>query len=94
MPYTIEEEFDQTRIVIMDESGDDLDVDLIFENAGNYEGFVSLRQYNNDLNSYEVITMTPSMFKDLIKSVDSPIKKEPRDSHRVFGFLLSFSFFS
>tara|TARA_B110000858_G_scaffold192032_1_gene242137 strand:- start:2096 stop:2341 length:246 start_codon:yes stop_codon:yes gene_type:complete len=72
MPYTIEEEFDQTRIVIMDESGDDLDVDLIFENAGNYEGFVSLRQYNNNLNSYEVITMTPSMFKDLIKSVDSP----------------------
>lgn len=71
MPYTIEEEFDQTRIVIMDESGDDLDVDLIFENAGNYEGFVSLRQYNNDLNCYEVITMTPSMFKDLIKSVDS-----------------------
>jgi len=72
MPFTIEEEFHQTRIVVMDDSGDDLDVDLIIENAGEYEGYVSLRQYNNDTECYEIITMSPDMFKDLIKSWDSP----------------------
>ena len=72
MPFTIEEKPWTTEIVIMDDSGDDLDVVMIIENAGEYEGYVSMKQYNNDLNYYEVITMTPSMFKDLIKSVDSP----------------------
>ena len=72
MPFTIEEEFHQTRIVVMDDSGDDLDVDLIIENAGEYEGYVSLRQYNNDTECYEIITMSPDMFKDLIKSWNSP----------------------
>ena len=72
MPFTIEEDFDQTKIVIMDDSGEDLDVDLIFENAGNYAGYLSIRQYNIDLETYEVITMSPNMFKDLIKSFDSP----------------------
>ena len=56
MPFTIEEDFDQTKIVIMDDSGEDLDVDLIFENAGNYAGYLSIRQYNSDLETYEVIT--------------------------------------
>ena len=41
MPFTIEEDFYQTTIVVMDDSVDDLDVCMIIENTGEYEGYVA-----------------------------------------------------
>ena len=72
MPFTIEEDFYQTTIVVMDDSGDDLDICMIIENTGEYEGYVSIRQYEPNTECFEVITMSPNMFKDLIKSWTSP----------------------
>ena len=71
MPFTIEEKPWTTEIVIMDDSGDDLDLGVIIENAGEYEGYVSMRQFNQDIEGYDVVTMSPRMFEDLIKSFDS-----------------------
>ena len=71
MPFTIEEKPWTTEIVIMDDSGDDLDLGVIIENAGEYEGYVSMRQFNQDIEGYDVVTMSPRMFKDLMKSFDS-----------------------
>ena len=71
MPFTIEENQWTTDIVIMDDSGDDVDLTIIIENAGDYEGYVSIRQFNQDINGYDVVTMSPGMFKDLIKSFNS-----------------------
>ena len=72
MPFTIEEKPWTTEIVIMDDSGDDIDLAIIIENVGEYEGYVSMKQFNEDIGCYDVITMSPLMFKDLIKSFDSP----------------------
>jgi len=71
MPFTIEENQWTTDIVIMDDSGDDVDLTIIIENAGDYEGYVSIRQFNQDIDGYDVVTMSPGMFKDLIKSFNS-----------------------
>lgn len=71
MPFTIEEKPWTTEIVIMDDSGDDLDFTIIIENSGDYEGYASIRQYNRDIDGYDVVTMSPGMFKDLIKSFNS-----------------------
>ncbi len=71
MPFTVEEKPWTTEIVIMDDSGDDLDFTVIIENDGEYQGYASIRQYNRDIEGYDVVTMSPGMFKDLIKSFNS-----------------------
>jgi hypothetical protein len=44
---------------------------MIIENAGEYEGYVSMKQFHQEVEGYDVVTMSPKMFKDLIKSFDS-----------------------
>ena len=73
MPFTIEKVPSAIHIVLMDSSGSDEDAELIIETAGKYEGYVSIRQYDDIHDRYEVISLSPSMFKDLIKSINSPI---------------------
>jgi len=73
MPFTIEENCEETNIVILDDTGDDCDIDIIISNTGEYKGFVSIRQYNEISEQYDIVTMSPKMFEELQKSFDSPV---------------------
>lgn len=65
--YTVEFDDDNIEIVIVDDNDDyeDLRVDA-------FNDVVYLRQWNEDMNSFEVIVISPQMWEELICSMHSP----------------------
>ena len=60
---TIELDMDETMITIMDDTGELEDVGALL-----YEDYCHLRQWNEKLNRYDVITLKPEMYLKLMKS--------------------------
>ena len=60
---TIEFDMDETLITIMDNSGELEDVGALL-----YDDYCHIRQWNEKLNRYDVITMTPEMYLKLMKA--------------------------
>jgi len=60
---TIEFDMDETLITIMDDTGELEDVGALL-----YDDYCHLRQWNEKLNRYDVITLKPEMYFKLMKS--------------------------
>lgn len=61
--FTIEFDLDETLITILDNTGELEDVDALL-----YEDYCHIRQWNEKLNRYDVITMKPEMYLKLMKA--------------------------
>jgi hypothetical protein len=64
--FTNEFEWDETIITVMDETGDLEDIHIIMDDDGIY-----IRQFNEELQSYELITFNHDMFRDFNLALDS-----------------------
>jgi len=60
---TIEFDMDETLITIMDDTGELEDVGALL-----YDDYCHLRQWNEKLNRYDVITLKPEMYLKLMRS--------------------------
>lgn len=62
--FTVEFDFDNIEIVILDDSGnhEDLKVD-------SYDDIVYNRQWNDDTQDYATIAISPSMWEELIEAM-------------------------
>ena len=78
--FTNEFEFDATFITIMDDEGKEEDV--LIEMT---DDFIDIRQYNEDLGRYDLITMSPKMLAEMLESFKHPeglFQTEFRDNRR------------
>ena len=66
MAFTVEHEGSETEITVMDPTGDDLDVKILFTENGVY-----ITQFNVNTNQNDLIMMTASMFSEMVESYDS-----------------------
>ncbi len=64
---TIEFDMDETLITIMDNTGECEDVSVLI-----YDDYVHIRQYNNKINRFDVITMKPEMYLKIMKAWQLP----------------------
>ena len=60
---TIEFDMDETLITIMDNTGELEDVSALL-----YDDYCHLRQWNEKLNKFDVITLKPEMYLKLMKA--------------------------
>ena len=62
-------EFEGTRTIVMDETGENEDVELAIDDDAVY-----IRQFNavGKVDIPDLIVMTPKMFKDLIEALNYP----------------------
>ena len=61
--FSVEHEFDNTTITVLDDSGEQEDVAVIL-----FDDLVYIRQYVEDTELASVVTMTPKMFAELIEA--------------------------
>ena len=61
--FSVEHEFDNTSITILDDSGEQEDVAVIL-----FDDVVYIRQYVEDTELASVVTMTPKMFAEMIEA--------------------------
>ena len=61
--FSVEHEFDNTTITVLDDSGEQEDVAVIL-----FDDVVYIRQYVEDTDLASVVTMTPKMFAELIEA--------------------------
>ncbi len=61
--FSVEHEFDNTTITILDDSGEQEDVAVIL-----FDDVVYIRQYVEDTDLASIITMTPKMFAEMIEA--------------------------
>jgi hypothetical protein len=61
--FSVEHEFDNTTMTILDDSGEQEDVAVIL-----FEDVVYIRQYVEDTELASVVTMTPKMFAEMIEA--------------------------
>lgn len=59
--FTIEMDWDETAITILDQEGEHEDVQFLI-----YEDIVYIRQWDEDMQRNIMITMSPSMFDELM----------------------------
>lgn len=64
---TIEFDMDETLITILDNSGELEDVEALL-----YDDYCHLRQWNERLGTYDIITMKPEMYLKLMKAFNLP----------------------
>ena len=66
--FTVEHDFDETRIHILDdsESLDDEDLEVII-----YDDGVCLRQFDSDLDMYNVILISHNMWDEMLCALNS-----------------------
>ena len=64
---TIEFDMDETLITIMDNTGECEDVSVLI-----YDDYVHIRQFNEKLNRFDVITMKPEMYLKIMKAWKLP----------------------
>ena len=60
---TVEHDNDETEITILDDTGDDFDINIIMSN-----GTVYIRQTNPDTGTTDLIAMTDNMYRQLVSS--------------------------
>jgi hypothetical protein len=66
--YTVEHDFDETIIHVLDDSGiDDEDLEVILSDE-----FVCLRQYNTEMDEVSVIIISTDMWVELLCALNSP----------------------
>lgn len=65
--FTIEMDFDETAITILDPWGKEEDVQVLL-----YDDIIYMRQWDEDLNRFRVITMSPPMYYQLMHSFKLP----------------------
>ena len=65
--WTSEIGWDITTITIMDDEG--AEEDVVIEMSDKH---VDIRQYNETLNKYDLITLTPKMMLEIIESFQHP----------------------
>jgi hypothetical protein len=61
--FSVEHEFDNTTVTILDDSGEQEDVAVIL-----FDDIVYIRQYVEDTDLASIITMTPKMFAEMIEA--------------------------
>ena len=61
--FSVEHEFDNTTIIVLDDSGEQEDVAVIL-----FDDLVYIRQYVEDTDMASVVTMTPKMFAEMIEA--------------------------
>ena len=61
--FSVEHEFDNTTVTVLDDSGEQEDVAVIL-----FDDVVYIRQYVEDTDMASVVTMTPKMFAELIEA--------------------------
>ena len=61
--FSVEHEFDNTTITVLDDSGEQEDVAVIL-----FDDLVYIRQYVEDTELASVVTMTPKMFAEMIEA--------------------------
>lgn len=66
--FTNEFEFDETITTILDDTGEYEDVCVIIT-----DDMVFIRQWDDDREKYEVVSMTPKMFFELQEAMKKPI---------------------
>ena len=65
--FTVEHVDSATVVTTLDQEGINEDVEVILET-----GEVTIRQFNEDMNSYELVTMSYQQFKDLFAALTQP----------------------
>lgn len=65
--FTIEMDWDEVAITILDESGQYEDLQVII-----YDDIVYMRQWFEEANRFNVIAITPEMFQAIIASMKLP----------------------
>ena len=63
--FTIEHESDFTVVTTLDQGGEYADVELILD-----EEDIVIRQFNEDLDCYDLINMSFQQFKDILASME------------------------
>ena len=61
--FSVEHEFDNTTITVLDDGGEQEDVAVIL-----FDDLVYIRQYVEDTELASVVTMTPKMFAEMIEA--------------------------
>lgn len=64
--FSIEHEFDNTTVTVLDDGGDEEDVAVIL-----FDDVVYIRQYLADTDAAAIISMTPKMFTELMAAWNS-----------------------
>jgi hypothetical protein len=65
--FTIEMDWDETAITILDKAGNYEDVQFII-----FDDIVYIRQWDDDFNRFNVIAMSPDMFDDFRTALNLP----------------------
>jgi hypothetical protein len=65
--FTVEMDWDETAIIILDQNGGYEDVQFIV-----FDDIVYIRQWDEDLNRFNVITMSPIMFEEFRSALELP----------------------
>lgn len=67
MSFTVEHQFRETVVTLLDQSGQLEDVEVLLDSEG-----VFVRQWNEDLDRYEVVEFTNNQFKELLTALGLP----------------------
>jgi hypothetical protein len=65
--FTVEMDWDETAIIILDQNGGYEDVQFIV-----FDDIVYIRQWDEDSNRFSVITMSPIMFEEFRSALELP----------------------
>jgi len=65
--FTVEMDWDETSITVLDQTGENEDVQFLI-----YDDIAYIRQFDNDTNRFSVITMSPDQIGEIIASMNLP----------------------
>ena len=65
--FTIEMDWDETAITVLDQTGENEDVQFLI-----YDDVAYIRQFDNDTNRFSIITMSPDQIGEIIASMNLP----------------------
>ena len=65
--FTIEMDWDETAITVLDQTGEHEDIQFLI-----YEDVAYLRQFDNEANRHVVITMSPDQFGEIMEAMNLP----------------------
>jgi len=65
--FTIEMDWDETAITVLDQTGENEDVQFLI-----YDDVAYIRQFDNDTNRFSIITMSPDQIGEIIASINLP----------------------
>ena len=67
MSYSVEFVDDEMEIVVLDDTGSDMDLNVLW-----HDGLVHFRQIHPETDKVDLITITETMFKELYKAYGKP----------------------